>query len=100
MGSDRLKEVKKVRYWKRLNPNGSTRTVESYSRDLDVDGATEITEQEFNDYIASLPEPEPEPPDPDTIRAEEILATSPDAITQPQIWELLRIFGRKFGFRF
>lgn len=36
----------------------------------------------------------------DAIRAEELLATSPAVITQPQIWELLRIFGRRLGFSF
>lgn len=40
------------------------------------------------------------PPDPDTIRAVELLATSPDVITQPEIWELLRIFGRRLGYKF
>lgn len=39
------------------------------------------------------------PPDPDTIRAEEILATSPAVITQPEMWELLRILGRRLGYR-
>lgn len=39
------------------------------------------------------------PPDPDTIRAEEILATSPAAITQPELWELIRIFARCHGYR-
>lgn len=39
------------------------------------------------------------PPDPDTIRAEEILATSPAAITMPDLWELARIFGRRLGYR-
>ncbi|MBA7659129.1 hypothetical protein ES703_67094 [subsurface metagenome] len=40
------------------------------------------------------------PPDPDTVRAEELLATSPQVITQPDIWELLRIYGRRHGYRF
>lgn len=40
------------------------------------------------------------PPDPDAIRAKEILTTSPDAIAMPEIWELLRIYGRRFGYRF
>lgn len=40
------------------------------------------------------------PPDPDTIRAQEILASSPDVITQPEQWELLRIIGRRLGYRF
>jgi len=44
-----------MRYWKRLNPDGSINTVESYSHNLDVGGAIEITEQEFNSYMASLP---------------------------------------------
>lgn len=48
----------------------------------------------YNDQVEILP------PDPDTIRAEEILETSPDAITMPEIWELLRIYGRRFGYRF
>lgn len=33
----------------------------------------------------------------DEARASEILATSPDAITMPEIWELLRIFARRLG---
>jgi len=37
---------------------------------------------------------------PDTIRAQELLAASPDVITMPEIWELLRIFGRRLGYRF
>lgn len=40
------------------------------------------------------------PPDPDTVRAEELLATSPQVITMPDIWELLRIYGRRHGYRF
>jgi len=36
----------------------------------------------------------------DTIRAQELLATSPAVITMPEIWELLRIFGRRLGYRF
>ena len=41
-----------------------------------------------------------EVPDPDTIRAEELLASSPGVITQPEMWELVRIFGRRLGYRF
>jgi len=37
------------------------------------------------------------PPDPDIVRAEELLATSPGAITMPEMWELMRIFGRLLG---
>lgn len=42
--------------------------------------------------------PEPVPPTEDELRAGELLATSPAVITQPEIWELLRIFGRKLGY--
>jgi len=40
------------------------------------------------------------PPSQDTLRAQELLESSPDAITQPEIWELLRIIGRRLGYRF
>jgi hypothetical protein len=50
-----------MRYWKRVKA-GKTTTVESYSHNLDIPGAKEITEQEYNDFIASLPEPVMEPP--------------------------------------
>lgn len=51
-----------MRFWKRLNPDNTIRTVESYSHNLDVKGAIEITKEEFDEYIASLPEPEPPEP--------------------------------------
>lgn len=35
--------------------------------------------------------------DPDVVRARELLATSPAVITMPEIWELLRIIGRRSG---
>ncbi len=38
--------------------------------------------------------------DPDTIRAQEILANSPDVITMPEMWELMRILGRRLGYHF
>lgn len=40
------------------------------------------------DEITSLPNP-------DIERAKELLSTSAEVITQPEIWELLRIFGRR-----
>ena len=46
-----------MRYWKRVNIEGKTTTVESYSHDLDIEGATEIDEGEFNTFLASLPKP-------------------------------------------
>lgn len=42
----------------------------------------------------------PPEPDADTLRAQELLATSPSVITQPELWELTRIFGRRLGYRF
>ncbi|GAH68194.1 unnamed protein product [marine sediment metagenome] len=50
-----------MRYFARKDGTGKITTVESYSRDLDVEGAVEITEGEFKDFVASLPVVEPEP---------------------------------------
>jgi len=50
-----------MRYWKRVDRDGNTTTVESYSHNLSIEGAIEISEQEFNDYINSLPVITPEP---------------------------------------
>ena len=50
-----------MRYWKRVNAQGETTTVESYSHNLDIEKAIEISEKEFNDFIASLPVPIPMP---------------------------------------
>jgi len=44
--------------------------------------------------------PDYNPLSPDDMRASEILANSPDVITLPEMWELVRIFGRRLGFRF
>jgi len=40
------------------------------------------------------------PPDPDYERACELLASSPAVITQPEMWELLRLFGKRLGYHF
>lgn len=53
------------------------------------------TQEEIDRFDAREVEP---PPAQDVIRAGEILATSPDVITQPEIWELLRILGRRLGY--
>ncbi|MBA7529157.1 hypothetical protein ES705_21349 [subsurface metagenome] len=37
------------------------------------------------------------PPDPDIERARVLLASSPAVITQPEMWELMRIFGHLHG---
>jgi len=54
---------------------------------------TQADLQAFNSQVEILP------PDPDTVRAEELLANSPQVITQPEMWELLRIFGRRLGYK-
>jgi len=46
-----------MRYWKRVDKQGETTTVESYSHNLDIEGAVEIEGDEFNNYITSLPKP-------------------------------------------
>ncbi len=46
-----------MRYWKRVDAQGQTTTVESYSHGLEIAGALEIAEQEFNDFMASLSKP-------------------------------------------
>ncbi len=50
-----------TRYWKRIDGNGRTITVEGYSHNLDIEGAIRTKAAEFNSFIASLPESEPEP---------------------------------------
>jgi len=44
-----------MRYWRRGD------SVESYSFDADIEGAVEITKEEFDRTIANLPNPIPEP---------------------------------------
>ncbi len=50
-----------MKYWKRVDKEGVTTTVESYSYDLEIEGAIEIDEQEFDEYIASIPPAVKEP---------------------------------------
>ena len=50
-----------MRYWKRVNNTGKTTAVEGYSHSLDIEGAIEITQGEYDEFIASLPVIEPEP---------------------------------------
>lgn len=37
--------------------------------------------------------------EPDYSRACELLTSSPSVITQPEMWELMRIFGRHMGYK-
>lgn len=39
-------------------------------------------------------------PSPDYLRACEILSESPPAITMVEIWEFMRITGKRLGYRF
>lgn len=55
------------------------------------------TQLELDNYSSTVIIPEP---DPDYERACELLATSAPAITQPEMWELARIFGKILGYRF
>lgn len=48
-----------MNYYKRVDKNGNTTTVECYSHSKEVKGATQITKDEFYTYIASLPIEEP-----------------------------------------
>lgn len=48
-----------MRYWKRVDGDGNTTSVESYSHNLEVEGAVEISQGEYDAYITSLPEPPP-----------------------------------------
>ncbi len=50
-----------MRYWKRVDKDNKTTTVESYSHDLDIKGAIEITKGEYDEFMASSPIVEPEP---------------------------------------
>lgn len=45
-----------MKYWRRQNPDGSTLHIESED---EIEGATEITKEEFDDFVASLPGPAP-----------------------------------------
>lgn len=84
-----------MKYFKLVDDSGNTTSVESYSHNLAPSyPAIEIDNSEFSAFISSLPAP---PPDPYSLRAKELLANPPTAITMPQVWELLRIIGRKFG---
>lgn len=58
---------------------------------ISYDPATQEETDHFNAHVITTT------PDPDRLRAEDLLATSPQAITQPEMWELMRIFGKLLG---
>lgn len=73
-----------------------TTTEEHEALSLLAVGCPEATQADIDAYNAQVVIL---PPDPDTARAQELLPTSPDAITTPEIWELLRILARRLGYR-
>ena len=46
-----------MRYWKRLNPDNTARTIECYSHALDIEGAVEIDPVEYAALEAKLTTP-------------------------------------------
>jgi len=52
-----------MEYWKKVDLDGNTTTVESHSYSHEVPGAIQITKEEYDEFIASLPPPGP-PPEP------------------------------------
>lgn len=58
-----------MRYWKRLDEQGNIRTVESYSHNADIEGAMEITEEEHDAFIGTLPIPETKPSELELVKA-------------------------------
>jgi hypothetical protein len=46
-----------MKYWKRVDEYGNIRTVESYSFDSQIEGALEITKEDFDAFIANLKPP-------------------------------------------
>ena len=56
-----------MRYWKRLNPDKSVNTVESYSHHQKIKGAVEIDKQEFNRIIAEKQSHSTPPPQRDLL---------------------------------
>jgi hypothetical protein len=51
-----------MEYWKKLNPDGTTNTVESHSFPHKVPDGVRITKEEYDIFIASMLEPEPPEP--------------------------------------
>lgn len=58
-----------MKYYKRVDTNGKTTTVEAYSHDSPVKDAEPITQGEFESYLATLPQPPPPPDKTTTLEA-------------------------------
>lgn len=50
-----------MEYWKKVDKDGNTTTVESHSFHHEVPDAIQISKEEYDEYIASLPVVEPKP---------------------------------------
>lgn len=50
-----------MEYWKKVNADGTINTVESHSYPHKVPDAIQITKEEYEEFIASLPVVKPEP---------------------------------------
>lgn len=74
-----------------------TNTEEHNALSALADTIREPTLEELELFESLEPTP---PPDPNYVRACELLETSPAVITMPEMWEILRIFGRHLGYRF
>ena len=60
-----------MRYWKR---EGENPTVESYSHDSDIEGAVEITEDEFGEFMKNRSKPSTLPKTPKVNKIAELEA--------------------------
>lgn len=54
-----------MEYWKFIDGEGNTLSVESHSYSHDVPGAIQITKEEYDVFIASLSPPPPPEPNPE-----------------------------------
>lgn len=60
--------------------------------------AIEVLFTTLEDLASFYARTEPHILSPNELRAQELLETSPAVITMPEMWELLRIYGRRLGY--
>ena len=60
-----------MKYYKRVNESDETTTVEGYSHNGEIEGAIEITKEEYDSFIASMPPPKPPPKTTTELKLEE-----------------------------
>ncbi len=63
-----------MEYWKKVDKDGKTTTVESCSNPHEKPDAIQITKEEYDEFIASLPVVEPEPVRDDSAEIDELKA--------------------------